>query len=299
MRYTEPESFRAALEGRLRNASNGQSDLSRRRKAVAFDRVLTRLATVEGGRWVLKGGAALEFRMPDRARATRDIDLADTHAATIADAVDGVIEAIGEDPFGDHFNFRVTRRRRLSDDGHRGPVERLSVDALIGGRVFEKFVVDVVVASGSMPPPDVLVLGEVVGFAGVPGVEVLVIDLRTHWAEKLSAYCRRYGDRPNTRVKDLVDLVLLIEQGLEPDDKLLAAVEATFTSRGQEVPGALVPSMADEWAEPFLELAEELGLSTPTSAEAHNLIEEYWQRVLEHGRPSAPEDLESSQKRRS
>jgi hypothetical protein len=133
----------------------------------------------------------------------------------------------------------------------------------------------------------------------LPRVEVSVIDLRTHWAEKLSAYCRRYGDRPNTRVKDLVDLVLLIEQDLEPDDELLAAVERTFTSRGQVVPGASIPSMADEWAEPFLALTEELGLSTPTSAEAHYLIEEYWQRVLERGRPSTPEDLESSQKRRS
>ena len=266
---------------------------------MAFDRVLSRLSTVEGGRWVLKGGAALEFRMPNRARATRDIDIADTRAPTVADAVDGLIEAIGEDPFGDHFSFRVTRRRQLADDTHRGPVERLSVDALIGGRVFEKFVVDVVMALGSMPPPDVLLLGEVVGFAGLPRVEISVVDLRTHWAEKLSAYCRRYGDRPNTRVKDLVDLVLLIEQGLEPDNKLQAVVEGTFTSRGQELPGASVPSMADQWADPYQELAGELGLSTPTSVEAHRLIEEYWQRVLEHGGSSSAEDHEGFQIRRS
>jgi len=266
---------------------------------VAFDRVLSRLATVEGGRWVLKGGAALEFRMPDRARATRDIDLADTHASTIVDAVDGVIEAIGEDPFGDHFSFRVTRRRQLADDTHRGPVERLSVDALIGGRIFEKFVVDVVMPSGSMPPTDVLLLGEVVGFAGLPRVGISVVDLRTHWAEKLSAYCRRYGDRPNTRVKDLVDLVLLIEQGLDPDNELLAVVEGTFSSRGQELPGATVPSMADEWADPFQKLAGELGLSTPTSVEAHRLIEEYWQRVLEHGGSSTSESHEGAHTRRN
>ena len=299
MRYREPESFRAALEARLREASNGQLDLGRRRRAVAFDRVLSRLAAVEGGRWVLKGGAALEFRMPDRARATRDIDLADTQAVTIDDAVDSIIEAIGGDPFGDHFSFRVTRRRQLSDDDHRGPVERLSVDALIGGRIFEQFVIDVVVALGNMPPPDVLELGESVGFAGLPRVEVLVIDLRTHWAEKLSAYCRRYGDRPNSRVKDLVDLVLLIEQGLEPDNELLAAVERTFTSRDQEVPEAIVPSMADEWADPFQGIAEELGLSTPTAVEAHKLIEEFWQRVLDHGGSSNPEGFENSQTRRS
>lgn len=292
MKYAEPESFRAALEARLRQDSNGQQDLARRRRAAAFDRILSRLAAVEGGRWVLKGGAALEFRMPDRARATRDIDLADTRAPTVADAVDGIIEAIGGDPFGDHFSFQVTSRRQLSDDAQRGPVERLSVNALIGGRVFEQLVVDIVIAVGSMPPPDVLLLGEVVSFAGLPRVEVSVIDLRTHWAEKLSAYCRRYGDRPNSRVKDLVDLALLIEQGLEPDDELLAAVERTFTSRGQEVPGASVPSMADEWAEPFQQLSAGLDLRAHTSAEAHELVEEFWQQVFEVGGGRTPKELD-------
>ena len=282
MKYGEPETFRAALEARLRKASSGQSDLGRRRRAVAFDRVLSRLSSVDDGRWVLKGGAALEFRMPDRARATRDIDLADTHADTIANAVDDIIESIGGDPFGDYFSFRVVRRRQLSNDDHRGPVVRLSVDARIGGRLFEQFVVDVVLASESMPTPDVILLGEVVSFAGLPRVNVLAIDLRTHWAEKLSAYCRRYGDRANTRVKDLLDLVLLVEEGLEPDNELLVVVERTFASRGQKFPGAKVPSMADHWTEPFEVLAAELELSTPTSVAAHRLVEEFWQRTLEH-----------------
>ena len=261
---------------------------------MAFDRVLSRLAAVDGGRWVLKGGAALEFRMPDRARATRDIDLADLHAATIADAVDDVTEAIGENPHDDHFRFQVTRRRQLAVGIDRGPAVRLSIDAYIGRRVFQKFVVDVVMGPERLPPPDVLRLGGVVGFAGVPEVEVQVIDLRTHWAEKLSAYCQRYGDRPNTRVKDLVDLVLLIGQGLEPDTELFEAVHRTFNSRGQNVPGAKVPSMAEEWDEPFRELAVGLDLSAPTSADAHALVEDFWQRALGVGGKTALDELDQT-----
>ena len=69
--------------------------------------------------------------------------------------------------------------------------------------------------------------------------------LRTHWAEKLSAYLRRYDDRPNTRVKDLVDLLLLIEYRLVPVDRLRLAVETTFTRRGQPTSGPYLASMAD------------------------------------------------------
>ena len=294
MRYAEPESFRAALEGRLRQASDSQQDLARRRRSVAFDRVLSRLAAVNGGRWVLKGGAALEFRMPDRARATRDIDLADLHAATIADAVDDVTEAISENPHDDHFRFQVTGHRQLALGLDRGPAVRLSVDARIGRRVFEKFVVDVVMGPEGLPPPDVLRLGGVVSFAGVPEVEVQVIDLRTHWAEKLSAYCQRYGDRPNTRVKDLVDLVLLIGQGLDPDTDLLDTVNRTFNSRGQNVPGAEIPSMAAEWADQFQELAAGLGLLAATSVDAHALVEDFWRRALGAGRIAVSDEFDQT-----
>ena len=78
MRYGDAEAFRAALEARLRQAATGDQDLARRRRTVAFDRFLARLAVSQGGAWILKGGAALEFRMPDGARTTRDIDLAFT-----------------------------------------------------------------------------------------------------------------------------------------------------------------------------------------------------------------------------
>ncbi|MCP4085435.1 MAG: nucleotidyl transferase AbiEii/AbiGii toxin family protein, partial [Actinomycetia bacterium] len=208
MRYGDAESFRAALEARLRQASTADQYLARRRRTVAFDRFLARLAVAEGDAWVLKGGAALEFRMPDRARSTRDIDLALVETAVPADRL---LDDLEGDPFGDHFSFRVTRRRELSEAPDRSVVTRLSIEALIGGRVFERFVVDLVGTDGApAEPPERVELGKAFAFADLPIVELAVLDLRSHWAEKLSAYLRRYDDRPNTRVKDLIDLVLLI-----------------------------------------------------------------------------------------
>lgn len=278
MRYADAEAFRAALEARLRQAATGDQDLARRRRTVAFDRFLARLAVRGGDAWILKGGAALEFRMPDRARVTRDIDLALTDSV---DPADQLLDDLETDPFGDHFSFRVTRRRELSEAPDRGVVTRLSIDALIGGRVFERFVVDLVgTDAATADPPERVELGRAFAFADLPIVELAVLDLRTHWAEKLSAYLRRYDDRPNTRVKDLVDLVLLIEHGLQPDARLHEAVVATFNRREQELPGAQLPSMADEWAEPFASMAVDLALKAASASDAHSLVERFWQETL-------------------
>lgn len=278
MRYGDAEAFRAALEARLRQASGGDQDLARRRRTVAFDRFLARLAVNQGDAWILKGGAALEFRMPDRARATRDIDLAFLDSV---DPADQLLDDLESDPFDDFFSFRVTRRRKLSDAPDRGVVTRLSIDALLGGRVFERFVVDLVGTYGTPTEPSERVeLGRAFAFADLPIVELAVLDLRAHWAEKLSAYLRRYDDRPNTRVKDLVDLVLLIEHGLRPDARLHEAVVTTFDRRDQELPSVQLPSMADEWAEPFAAMAAELALGVASASEAHSLVERVWQETV-------------------
>ncbi len=141
MKYADPEAFRAALETRLRQSSMDAQDLSRRRRIVAFDRLLARLAVADHRAWILKGGAALEFRMPEQARSTRDVDLA---LASDLEPADRLLQDLVGDPFGDYFSFRATRRRELSDSPDRGVVVRLSLDASIGNRVFERFVVDVV-----------------------------------------------------------------------------------------------------------------------------------------------------------
>ena len=288
MRYADAEAFRAALETRLRQAATGDQDLARRRRTVAFDRFLARLADSQDDAWILKGGAALEFRMPDRARATRDIDLAFTDSV---DPADQLLDDLESDPFGDHFSFRVTRRRELSEAPDRGVVTRLSIDALLGGRVFERFVVDLVSTDGtSIERPERVELGRAFAFADLPIVELAVLDLRTHWAEKLSAYLRRYEDRPNTRVKDLVDLVLLIEHGLQPDARLHGAVVSTFNRREQQLPGEQLPSMAEEWAEPFTKMAVELALGAASASDAHSLVERFWQETVRLAQPPPDEN---------
>jgi len=44
-------------------------------KIVAFDRFLARLMRLQPDRWILKGGFAIQLRLVDKARTTKDIDI--------------------------------------------------------------------------------------------------------------------------------------------------------------------------------------------------------------------------------
>ena len=76
MKYTTGGAFRRALEERLRNKSlQSGVPLVRLRKMVAFDRFLARLLIHQPNLWVVKGGYALQLRLGNRARTTKDIDM--------------------------------------------------------------------------------------------------------------------------------------------------------------------------------------------------------------------------------
>ena len=105
MRYQSGSAFRRALETRLRDQSLASGlPLVRLRKMVAFDRLLARLIRSQPDQWVLKGGLALQLRLGDRARTTKDIDLL---SLTEPNRVfDSLREAVSLD-LGDWFNFEV------------------------------------------------------------------------------------------------------------------------------------------------------------------------------------------------
>jgi len=76
MRYQSSAALRRALEDRL-GASSRETHvaLARLRRRVVFERPVARLERTEPGRWVVKGGMAMDVRPHDDARLTREIDL--------------------------------------------------------------------------------------------------------------------------------------------------------------------------------------------------------------------------------
>ena len=81
-----------------RGASTGIA-LNRLRRRVVFERIVFRIDAAEPGRWVVKGGMALEVRMPDDARTTKDLDLGlREDGIDSSDLRDRLIDALATDP---------------------------------------------------------------------------------------------------------------------------------------------------------------------------------------------------------
>jgi len=290
MRYESAGAFRMALEARLnQRAAGAAEDVLRLRRAVAFERLLVRLACADEPRWVLKGGTALEVRYDRLARATRDVDLAFSGAEPAIDAADDLIDALASDPHGDLFTFEVTDRRVLSVVGLRGAVVRLAVTARLDGRVFERFVVDLVSSEGRPVPTDTIPIGHELAFADLPTVDLMVLDLRVHFAEKLDAFTQVFEDRENTRVKDLVDLVLLIERGLGADAELVEAVTRSFAEKERTLHSSPLAAPPPTWAEDYAAMAAAVRLSARDIDSGFELLQSFWQTALATNTPSVPD----------
>jgi hypothetical protein len=290
-RYRDATALRRAIETRLaREASDSGADLARRRRLVVFDRVAARLSTDPAGGWILKGGAALEFRLGGRARTTKDMDLAAAPDADFQLAGTAVrellIEALATDEDRDGFRFQVSTPVELQPDTAGRAGYRFSVESRLAGKPFATIRVDVVMRGDEIALTERLPLPNLLEFAGIPGRDIEAVDRRQHFAEKLHALTRDYGARPNTRVKDLVDLVLLIESGLTPDDALVKTISHVFAVRVTHPVPATLPEPPPSWPEAYRELAAGLTDTAPQLDAALGLVRGFWAALTETTNPA-------------
>lgn len=272
MKYETAAAFRQALEQRLlAHARTKNVSLVRLRKSVTFDRLLARLAVAAPGRWVLKGALALDFRMGERARTTKDIDLLRRDDEKFAS--EDLIAAQLVD-LGDFFTFSIGgRERRLDDAG--GAIE-FRVRSELAGRIFEEVLIDIGFSDPLGWQPDRVRGSDLLAFAGIEPIEVPVLPLEQHVAEKVHAYTRIYHGQPSTRVKDLVDLVLVRQFMTLDAARLRAALVGTFEGRGQHAPPESLPQPPAVWAVSYRKLAGDVGIDTVLArghADAAGLID--------------------------
>jgi len=261
VKYDTAEAFRAALDQRMRNEATASGlPVMRLRKRVAFERFLARLALAEPESWVLKGAFALELRLGVRTRTTKDIDLAgadDEQTATTrliaAQAID----------LHDHFSFDVARTASL-DRADAFRAVRYSVTAEVAGRRFEQFPVDVALDEQPTAPSECLPIPSLLDFADIQPIEMPVIALEQHVAEKVHAYTATYGpqQQPSTRIKDMIDLLLIAELAAPHADRLHASLTTTFRIRERQPLPAAFPPPPDSWATPYARAAADVGLPT-------------------------------------
>ncbi len=281
MTYETPAAFRMALDDRIRNrAQETGADPQRLRRRIAFERLILRLEHGRPGWWVLKGGMALELRLEHRARATRDIDLA-VRAEGLDDETirEELVICLSEDPQGDGFTFLVGAPTPIQPDDAGRPGWRLQVETRLAGREFASIRVDVVARASEISGTERIPVPTMLDFADFPSFTVEAVDRRQHFAEKLHAFSRTYPGRPNTRVRDLPDLLLLIDDGLAPDIELRSAVEHVFSSRDtHEVPIEL-PDPPVRWKDTYPPLADDLDLTEKTLDDAMLALRTFWSQV--------------------
>jgi hypothetical protein len=143
--------------------------------------------------------------------------------------------------------------------------------------VFARFRLDVGFGDVVLEQPDWVQGTPLLSFAGIAAARAALYPLPQHFAEKIHAYTFPWQDRDNTRVKDLVDLVLLVSSGLLAVDGVKRALRATFVTRDTHSLPQRLPRPPLGWAEPYAALSKELGLPALTLTDAYAYLEAIWE----------------------
>lgn len=279
-RYPAAAAFRQAVEDRVRivAAERGVPIHDLRQKLV-MERLLARLFSRPDAPWLLKGGYAMDLRYRPKARTTRDLDLTvSSDLPNLPARLDALREqlqgAAGVDA-DDHLVFRVgVPRGELPGPPEGGA--RFPVIAVLAGREYARFHVDAGFGDAVVGEPEVLTGDDFFGFAGLAPARAIAIPKSQQFAEKIHAYTFVWTDRVNTRVKDLVDLVMLIERGELDPVRTMAAITATFAKRrAHGVPRSL-PDPPAAWAAEFAALAKEAGIGVMDPRDAIEIVRSLW-----------------------
>jgi predicted nucleotidyltransferase component of viral defense system len=278
--YQSAVDFRKALEDRLKERARKEGlDLQRLRKQVAFDRFLARLFQDNSSRWVLKGGYAMELRI-DNARATRDIDLTEPSSAGGFDAgrtLEKLQSKAGTD-LNDFFTFTVSPPRQSLTAAVEGGA-RFSVEAILDSRTFAQFHLDIGAGDTVVEPVENLTGKDWLAFAGISDPVFQAISKEQQFAEKLHAYTLPRQKRENSRSRDLVDMVLLIQRLGLNKEKARESLHRTFEKRKTHKIPAILLKPPMNWNGPFQEMADECGLSINMD-EAYKILREYFSRLI-------------------
>jgi len=280
-RFGTAAAFKASLEARLRTlAAERGTPLSTLQLKFVIERLLARLFLAPEPPWLLKGGFAMDLRFRPWARTTKDVDLA-VALATEAPPIDFSgsfrerLQEAADVDLGDHLSYRIGTPRRELTAAPRGGA-RYPCNAVLVGKTYAKFHIDVGCGDPPVGEPERIVGDDLLSFAGIPPAEVLAISKPQQFAEKVHAYTFPWSGRGNSRTKDLVDLVLLIERGLPDVAAIRSALRATFSARATHaLPASLIPPPAS-WAVDFPAMAAEAGLSTGDYLEAFAILAAFW-----------------------
>ncbi|WP_141736212.1 nucleotidyl transferase AbiEii/AbiGii toxin family protein [Oligoflexus tunisiensis] len=282
--YKDAKAARSAIEDRIRQkAEKDGSDISTIRRKFAFDALLERISG--DGTFILKGGYAMELKNPAhtlKARPTRDMDFV-YRLKTATDNVEFSIRMTLEDLSNikpdtwpsKYFDFEFGRASlELDIGGYRYPVT-----AKMDGRKFEAFLIDVThedfLDKSRIEKVKTKTLNEI---ADVDS-EATTITSPQKFAEKVHALTKP-REKGNSRVKDLIDLVIIINQHDVDEQECRQALQDIFKHRAtHEIPSTIsMPPFS--WHGEYETMAKNCSLRETTLEMGMKTLSDFYSRVL-------------------
>lgn len=215
MADVEPYPTAAGVEAAIKDAAKKAAaadpslNVNERIRLEHFNRFLSRVFS-EGAEseWLLKGGTGMLARVPS-ARTTLDIDLyrdGFTLDQALAD-----LRRLASTDLGDHFRFEDAGHEQ-SIGGEEQPYTEgyvVTFEVLIGARSRGTINVDLAVGSGLTAPVTTADPANALDLPRLVRYDYRLYPVVDQIADKVCATMQTYHDRPSSREKDLVDLVVL------------------------------------------------------------------------------------------
>lgn len=273
-KYETPQAYRSALEARIKSESSGE-DITYHRKRAAFAAFLKRIS-LSGHEFALKGGHAMMLRFDVKARPSKDMDFVMQAQRKAGDKIQDpvlqvaiALEEIAGTTAPDFFSFDVKGNPKTLVGAGYGSW-RFKTEAKIDRRRFESFHIDVAYGDAWIDPMDIIQV-KYFSLTDDPLFGVKTISSGQQFAEKLHAYT--LDREANSRVKDLVDMVILIKAGLDKDTTK-RAIDTVFKVRGTHRLPQKLTRPPKTWNGPFTAMANTCKLNVDLNG-AFNIINEF------------------------
>lgn len=146
--------------------------------------------------------------------------------------------------------------------------------------LLSSFIIDVGRGDPVVGEIEYLTTPDLLEFAGLEPVRVPCYPVTQMIAEKLHAYTRPRQSGESSRVKDLVDILMLANFTDIERERLSQAIRATFDSRETHPIPTAVPSPPASWSQAFGLLAKSVGLDDLTLAQAHERMQTFLDPIL-------------------
>lgn len=221
-----------------------------------YERLLARVFDGPDEPWVLKGGTALLVRVHD-ARHSKDVDLY-ARLDDVDDAVEQLRRALDRD-LGDFFRFEIAKVLIGGGTEEQPDVNgrKLTIVPYVGSRKLPGFKIDLVTGSLMTADPDLHQAPALVEVPGIPRPTYRLYPAVDHLADKLCATEALYSGEPSSRVRDLIDIVVIARTQPVSLSALRTAIAGERTNRG--LPERTTFDVPPRWEDLFPKTASATG----------------------------------------